>query len=154
MSSIFKYLTLEKKMGHGGKRIGSGRRKFTDEERKLRYEISRKKTYEKYKKRNLLKLRRYNQEIRFKVLQHYSAQIPFCACCGEKELKFLCIDHINGGGNKHRRTITNGKGGNMPFWLYRNNFPSGFQILCHNCNMAKGFYKTCPHKVVEESLKV
>lgn len=90
----------------------------------------------------------YNKKIRFLVLQYYSAPIPFCSCCGEKEIKFLAIDHINGGGNIHRRNITNGdkSGGNMCRWLKKNGFPSGFQVLCHNCNMAKGFYGQCPHK--------
>lgn len=89
----------------------------------------------------------YNRKIRLLVLQHYSGMTPFCVCCGEKEIKFLSIDHINGGGNKHRKTLTkSGRGGNMSMWLFRNGFPGGFQILCHNCNMAKGFYGRCPHK--------
>lgn len=91
---------------------------------------------------------RNNTRVRLLCLQNYSANIPFCACCGEKEIKFLSIDHINGGGNKHRKTITkNGKGGNISHWLVKNDFPDGFQVLCHNCNMAKGFYGQCPHKV-------
>lgn len=31
-------------------------------------------------------------------------------------------------------------------WLKTNGYPDGFQTLCHNCNMAKGFYGICPHK--------
>jgi hypothetical protein len=34
-------------------------------------------------------------------------------------------------------------------WIIRNNFPEGFQILCHNCNTAKGMKKNdniCPHE--------
>lgn len=61
---------------------------------------------------------------------------------------FLSIDHIDGGGTKHRKEIgiKNGKGGNMSFWIIKNKFPTGFQVLCHNCNMAKGFYGQCPHR--------
>jgi hypothetical protein len=88
--------------------------------------------------------------LRLSILQQYSSLIPFCACCGEKEINFLCIDHINGGGNKHRKEISaHGKGGNIYNWLYKNNFPEGFQILCHNCNMAKGAYGICPHRKQE-----
>jgi len=29
--------------------------------------------------------------------------------------------------------------------LRRLGYPDGFRVLCHNCNMAYGFYKTCPH---------
>lgn len=55
---------------------------------------------------------------------------------------FLCIDHIDGGGNKHRAEIK----GDFYRWLIDNNFPPGFQTLCHNCNMAKGLYGRCPHE--------
>lgn len=37
---------------------------------------------------------------------------------------------------------------NIPWWLRRNNYPNGFQVLCHNCNMAKGFYGKCPHQSI------
>ena len=57
--------------------------------------------------------------------------------------EFLAIDHINGGGNKHRKELKNDK---LPGWLAKNNFPEGFRILCHNCNMALGFYGFCPHQ--------
>lgn len=104
---------------------------------------------EERRKRLNNKANEYNKRIRFLVLQHYSTLIPFCNCCGEKELKFLSIDHINGGGNQHRKKLgyKDGKGGNIYHWLNRNNFPEGFQVLCHNCNMAKGFYGMCPHRV-------
>jgi hypothetical protein len=66
-----------------------------------------------------------------------------CACCGETHKEFFAIDHINNDGNIHRRTIS---GNSIALWLIRNNFPSGFQILCHNCNMAKALYSICPHQ--------
>ncbi len=32
-------------------------------------------------------------------------------------------------------------------WLKANNFPPGFQTLCHNCNIGKHRNKgICPHK--------
>ena len=83
-----------------------------------------------------------NAEIRIDVLQAYGNQ---CACCGEKEPKFLAIDHINGGGNKHRQSV--GASSTFYRWLKRNDYPEGYQILCHNCKMAKGFYGECSHQV-------
>ena len=81
--------------------------------------------------------------MRIDALNNYSdGTEPHCMCCGEKEIKFLCIDHINGGGVKHRKQI---KGGNIYLWLKKNNYPSGFRTLCHNCNSAFGFYGECPH---------
>lgn len=95
--------------------------------------------------------RLYRLKRRLKILQHYSAEIPFCACCKEKEIKFLSIDHINGGGTKHRQqlqtSVLKPAGGSVMYgWIIKNNYPEGFQILCHNCNQAKGFYGTCPHQ--------
>ena len=29
--------------------------------------------------------------------------------------------------------------------VIKNYYPKNLQILCHNCNMAKGFYGECPH---------
>lgn len=102
-----------------------------------------------WRKKNVQHVRdlqkKYRDARRESVLAYYGS---LCICCGEKEIKFLCIDHINGGGNEHRREMTknkSGNGGNIYYWLVKNNFPPGFQILCHNCNMAKGFYGECPH---------
>lgn len=82
--------------------------------------------------------RQYFQRLRRIVLGHYGA---FCRCCGEKEDKFLCIDHKdNGRGNPAKRNP------NPMLWIIQNNFPPYFQVLCHNCNLAKGFYGKCPHE--------
>jgi hypothetical protein len=82
-------------------------------------------------------------ERRLIILNHYSNGNPHCNCCGEKEIKFLAIDHINNNGAAHRREV--GAGTKMWKWIIDNNFPNTFQILCHNCNMAKAFYGECPH---------
>ena len=88
--------------------------------------------------------RKYTQKRRLKILKHYSGEIPSCACCGEKEIKFLSIDHIEGGGLKHLRKEGLNRSG-LTGWIIKNNFPKGFQILCHNCNFAKRHYGICPH---------
>lgn len=80
------------------------------------------------------------------AILHYGGTPPKCNCCGEKERKFLTIDHINGGGRKHRKELKNTLGG-VHGWLVRNNFPEGFQVLCMNCNWGKYINNgTCPHK--------
>lgn len=83
---------------------------------------------------------------RQELLRHYGGDPPACACCEESTYEFLCIDHINGGGNKHRAELRSTSGSNFYSWLRRNGFPPGFQVLCHNCNLAKGFYGQCPHE--------
>jgi hypothetical protein len=81
---------------------------------------------------------------RQEVLTHYGA---VCACCGESHCKFLTIDHIYGGGNKHRRMI--GKS-SINIWLVQNNFPEGYQLLCYNCNCGKYHNDgVCPHEEIE-----
>jgi hypothetical protein len=76
-----------------------------------------------------------------------------CACCPETEPKFLSIDHIDGAGNQHRLEVFGNKnvaGLRFYSWLRRNNFPPGFQLLCFNCNLAKGHWGICPHKATKE----
>jgi len=82
---------------------------------------------------------------RLKVLSHYSGGSVKCACCGECHIEFLVIDHINGGGHRHRREIGAKSSPMFYNWLKKNNYPDGFQVLCHNCNSSKGFYGYCPH---------
>lgn len=83
---------------------------------------------------------------RTKVLNHYGHR---CACCGEGRREFLAIDHIAGGGERLRRRIGGGRRRQGPSelcgWLLRHNFPEGYQLLCHNCNQAKGSFGLCPH---------
>lgn len=89
-----------------------------------------------------------NKELRMEALVAYGHGDPYCRCCGDNRFEFLCLDHINGGGNKHRIEISGSKnGGNqLYYWLKRNKYPDGFQVLCHNCNMAKHIYGKCPYE--------
>jgi hypothetical protein len=83
------------------------------------------------------------------VISHYSNGTNRCACCGQDEVRFLCVDHLNNDGNVHRRTI--GQGSNILYqWLIKNGLPPGYQILCFNCNMGKAIYGVCPHKLPKE----
>jgi len=72
---------------------------------------------------------------RIAVLTHYSNGTMACVQCGFSDVRALCLDHINGGGTEHRRTVK--AGGNVWLWLARHNFPPGYQILCANCNTIK-----------------
>jgi hypothetical protein len=68
-----------------------------------------------------------------------------CACCGETEPLFLEIDHINGGGGKHRKEVPGGTA--IYMWLREQGYPKGeFQLLCRNCNYGKHRNGgICPH---------
>ncbi len=110
----------------------------------------------KWKKRNPIKVAigaaAYHKGRRgqcFDILGHK------CACCGEDQLIFLCVDHRNGGGNVHRRSlgIKQGTGGARFFkWLIEETIRIGrtairkqFRILCCNCNNAFAILGYCPH---------
>lgn len=80
---------------------------------------------------------------RMRVLIHYGGDPPKCSCCGEARKPFLVIDHINNDGAKHRREV----GRNIVTWLCEHDFPSGFQVLCQNCNVGKELCGgVCPHE--------
>ena len=88
--------------------------------------------------------KRYRDKIRYQVFDVYGKT---CSCCGEDRLEVLTIDHVNGGGNNHRREV--GAGSSFYKWLHKNGFPKGdYRTLCRNCNQAKHTYGTCPHQSV------
>lgn len=108
-----------------------------------------------WKKNNIQQVkatsRKWYQRIRSEALRAYGGKNPKCKCCGETAQLFLTIDHINGGGNKHRRLLkSEGRGSNFFLWLKRKKYPKGFQLLCYNCNCAKSFYGKCPHKLINK----
>jgi len=97
------------------------------------------------KAKNRERMKKLMFRYKMKVLEHYSKGEPICACCGEKETKFLTVDHINNGGNAHRAET--GAGSSLHRWLINHNFPEGFQILCFNCNCGRSVNGgICPHK--------
>lgn len=75
-------------------------------------------------------MQRY-KKARQLVLTHYGQN---CYYCGESLEFFLTIDHILDDGKKHREVV---RGSYLYFWLIKQDFPSGFQTLCYNCNGAK-----------------
>ena len=85
--------------------------------------------------------RERRQVLRAQMVEAYGGR---CACCGETELAFLTLDHIEGGGTKDRK----GPGGTEGLYrrLKRAGWPNGYQVLCANCNMAKEAPKGCPHR--------
>jgi len=105
-------------------------------------------------------------ENRLKVLLEYSkrlsnSNVTCCACCGLKDhIDFFALDHIAGRKemDSEPELVTLGysskkRSNSLIKWIIDNNFPNGFQILCQNCNFAKGMPKnnnTCPHKIMRK----
>lgn len=93
--------------------------------------------------RTLAYHRYYGSAIRLEVLRAYGGDPPCCACCGERELVFLALDHVRNNGAADRQLI--GDSHRIFRWLRRQGFPPGYQVLCHNCNWAKRM-GGCPHQ--------
>jgi hypothetical protein len=97
----------------------------------------------KYKETMRVANLKYKTKLRDDVFNAYGG--PKCKCCREEHIEFLTIDHIDGGGAEHRRKI--GKATQQVYlYLRRNNYPSGFQVLCMNCNFSIGIRGYCPHQ--------
>lgn len=97
--------------------------------------------------------KRYTQTIKRKVMDLYGRG---CQCCGEEQLMFLTIDHVNDDGKQHRQELATtsasyGRGG-IEFYKYLwrehragRDIPYVLQVLCWNCQQAKR-WGTCPHQ--------
>lgn len=87
-----------------------------------------------------LRAKQFRNKRRIKCFEKLGNQ---CVCCGETQIKFLQVDHINGGGRKEKLL----KSGYSFRRIELENYPKEkYQVLCSNCNWAKGIYGVCPHK--------
>ena len=107
--------------------------------------------HQKWNNDNKILMNQYKKKskdsLRSRVINGYGG---CCNCCGERMVEFLSLDHVLGGGNQERKTKS--CGGRAAYMrAIKENFPSDYQILCMNCNFAKGIHGGCPHKkTVEE----
>lgn len=79
-------------------------------------------------------------ELKVTALMGYGGA---CACCGEKRIAFLVLDHVRENGAEHRREANLHS---IYRWAIKNNFPPDLRVLCANCNC--GSYRNqsqCPH---------
>lgn len=113
-----------------------------------------------YYKQNSLKLNKYQKQwrkrIKHAVFSWYGGK---CVCCGERQIDFLSLDHINDDGYKFRKyhITKTGKlyvggdcGGIRTYTkihkIGKQNKPKNLQLLCFNCQSGKRFNNGfCPH---------
>lgn len=84
---------------------------------------------------------------REKIFAAYGNQ---CFCCGEITPEFLTIDHINGGGHRHRHSGRTAEhhSRNIYCEIVREGYPKDkYRLACWNCNAALGRYGYCPHQM-------
>jgi hypothetical protein len=131
-----------------------------------RPEVKTRQKIHNQKPESIAKAKNTRDNNRLKILQYYSKNlshsvIPCCNCCGENsEIDFLAIDHIAGRKqmDSESELVKLGyeskfKVGKLQKFILDNNFPKGFQILCHNCNHAKSVPKNkniCPHETARK----
>jgi hypothetical protein len=127
----------------------SGFQKFCNDCKAVhRADWFRKRDHERFltpegKSTSYARSREYWERTRLAALQAYGNR---CVCCGETNVRFLTIDHINSDGAEHKRK-TNGKSQKIARWLKANNYPDGFQVLCFNCNCGRALNGgICPHQ--------
>lgn len=119
---------------------------------KAHYEANREKTatrhkewYEANRTQVAAGRRAWHLERKRIVIERYGGK---CACCGEANLAFLSIDHVNNDGAQHRRNIGHGKTSTRIYaWAMKNDYPDSLQVLCMNCNCGKQWNGgVCPHE--------
>lgn len=90
--------------------------------------------------------KQYNLILKNQVIEKYGGK---CVCCGESEILFLTIDHINNDGYKD-----SDKYKSFYYILRRNSIREDLQVLCFNCNCGKLINDgVCPHKKVNRVLE-
>lgn len=99
-----------------------------------------KRMQEQRKKPNSKHLENHRRtNLRKRVLAYYGNK---CSYCSEWRYEFLAIDHINDDGYLDRKKMDNDS---LISKIVKENFPKDrYQILCHNCNSAKSYYKCSP----------
>lgn len=107
-----------------------------------------------YRSINRLKInshaKNHRQELKIQAIAYYS---PDSKChgwdgkgCPSKcsDITSLTIDHIDSNGTQHRKQE---KIKNIYQWLKNKNYPSGYQVLCFNCQFIKIIEKNENHRV-------
>lgn len=107
--------------------------------------------YRKNRDRELAQAKDRHVSLKANAYQAYGG--ARCSCCGEHRLPFLSLDHMDGKGSQHRRSI--GRGSNIYAWLRDNGYPPGFQVLCHNCNHGRYLNGgVCPHAEAQYGITI
>lgn len=104
-------------------------------------------------------LKRWRTKLKLEAFEAYGGARCACKKCPEHKhphIEFLTINHLKGGGTKHRAKLGGVRipgggftmGGTATYlWLRRNKYPNGFNVLCWNCQWGVHINKgKCPHR--------
>jgi len=115
-------------------------KKYTGENKLRMLELSR-ESYHRHAKTRMQQIKARRAQRRMEMIRLLGGK---CACCGETEPIFLCLDHIKKGGRREYEKA----GG--PHGVWRRAIAEGlpkdkYRLLCWNCNSALGLFGYCPH---------
>jgi hypothetical protein len=97
--------------------------------------------WDEWRKRKNQRNNEIRRQMHREIIERYGGK---CYCCGESILTFLALDHINGGGSKHRKEL---RGKRIETWAKENGWPGIFRVACHNCNFGAHLNGgICPHQ--------
>lgn len=151
----FKLLTEFYRTGYRRKRL-NGQKGYTTKCKECTKQKNRIRYYGPMYVENKEKTNAYGkvrrERIKAIVFAKYSGADGIrCACCGETELVFLTLDHTNNDGAEFRKNQFGRRtaaGFTTYSWLLKHGCPSGFQVLCANCQHGKRMNNgVCPHSV-------
>jgi hypothetical protein len=117
----------------GGKYYWSHREQCLRRSKELYYKkrearIAQQKVYNEAHKVSVAKARAL---LKVETFEHYDG--VRCAKCSIIDIDVLDLDHIANDGYKNRKR----KGWQLYLLLKKQGWPSGFQVLCRNCNWKK-----------------
>ena len=121
------------------------RRKERDREYSKNYKnnhkeetLARAKVYRvKNKEKNNIYSKKHSAEIRINFIEMYGGK---CECCGEAQVEFLTLDHMDYSSKEKGETGTTAY-----MKALKEHRPDLYQVLCWNCNCARR-RGICPHK--------
>jgi hypothetical protein len=85
--------------------------------------------------------RQWHQGRKRAIIERYGGK---CECCGETQMEFLSMDHVNGGGGRERLAI--GQSGVVKYLFASEERLPGYRVLCMNCQFGYMHGRTCPHQ--------
>lgn len=116
--------------------------RLTDQERQERAE-QKKEYWKQYRQDNKSHIYETKKEYRLRLRQEgIKAYGGVCSCCGEEEIGFLTLEHLEGRTDGDRSTSWHA-------WmkLRKRGWPKDkYTVLCFNCNQGKSIYGICPHQ--------
>lgn len=89
--------------------------------------------------------RTYTKNLKNKFFEMYGNK---CSCCGENNIKFLTLQHINNDGSNERgKNRSSNRDNRKSYRIATKEYkPDKYETLCWNCNCASFIYGICPHK--------